>query len=530
MLVTYNWLKDYVDLDVDPQELADQLTMRGLEVENLHDRYEYLNKVVVARVVEVKAHPRSETLTVCQVETGESAYQVVCGAPNVTKGMLSALALKGAQLPGGDVVQEVELRGVRSSANLCSEAELVVGPDASGVMSFPENMRIGTSLKETLGLSDWIFEIDVTPNRPDCLCLLGVAREVAGIVGQRLKYPEVKIEEAPERAEDITSVQILDPERCPRYVARVISGVNIGPSPFWLVERLAGVGIRAINNVVDITNFIMMETGQPLHAFDLDRLEERRIVVKTAKEGDRFITLDGEERIMGPEMLMICDGKKEVALAGIMGGLNSEIIPSTTNVLLESAYFNPVSIRRTSKTLELSTEASFRFERGIDPEGCDYAASRAAALMGELAGGRVAAGIIDENPRPYKKIKIPFSPSRCNSFLGTDVEPKQMIEALDGIGLAPSGTGDELKIEAPSFRVDLTREVDLYEEVARLIGYDEIPVTLPSRRAEAAPPDPTRVLRAEIGEILEGLGLSEAINYSFISHDFCDKLNLPEND
>ncbi len=530
MLVTYNWLKDYVNLDVDPQILADKLTMRGLEVEDLRDRYDYLNRVVVARVVEAEPHPRSDKLKVCQVETDKASYQVVCGAPNVKKGMLSALALKGVELPGGDVVQEVELRGVRSSANLCSEAELVVGPDASGIISFPEKIRPGTGLKEALGLSDWIFEIDVTPNRPDCLSLIGVAREVAAILGRQLKRPEISIEEGPERAADITSVQILDPEHCPRYVALVITGLKIEASPFWMVERLAGVGVRTINNVVDITNFVMMEMGQPLHAFDLDRLEERRIVVKTAEEGERFTTLDGEERIMGPEMLMICDGKKAVALAGIMGGLNSEIIPSTTNVLLESAYFNPVSIRRTSKTLGLSTEASFRFERGIDPEGCLYAASRAAALMAEFAGGRVAAGVIDERPGPYEKVLIPFSPSRCNSFLGLDIRPQEMMNALSSIGLTASGSGEELEVEAPSFRVDLTREVDLYEEVARLVGYDRIPVTLPLRRGEVEPPDPLRLLRAEIGEILEGLGLSEAINYSFISHDFCDKLNLPEND
>ncbi|MBW2060571.1 MAG: phenylalanine--tRNA ligase subunit beta [Deltaproteobacteria bacterium] len=530
MLVTYNWLKDYVDLDIEPQELADKLTMRGLEVENFHDRYSYLDTVVVARVTKVEDHPRAERLKVCQVETSDAAFQVVCAAPNVAEGMLSALALAGTKLPDGEVVQEVELRGVRSFANLCSEAELVVGPDASGIMSFPEDLTPGSGVKKALGLSDWLFELEVTPNRPDCLCLLGVAREVAGILGQRLRYPEVKIEEAPRRIEDQTSVRILDPERCLRYVGRVINDVKVGPSPFWMVERLAGVGVRTINNVVDITNFVLMETGQPLHAFDLDRLAEHRIVVKTAGEGERFTTLDGEERIMGPEMLMICDGEKPVALAGLMGGLNSEIIPATTDVLLESAYFNPVSIRRTSKALGLSTEASFRFERGIDPEGCVFAASRASALMADLAGGRVASGIIDEHPRPYKKVTIPFAPSRCNRFLGTEIEPQRMMDALGGIELAPKAADEDMKVEAPSFRVDLTREVDLYEEVARLIGYDEVPVTLPSYKGGASPPDASRLLRAEISEILEGLGLSEVISYSFISHDFCDKLHLPEND
>jgi len=530
MLVTYNWLKDYVELSLPPEDLADKLTMAGLEVEELTNRYAYLDKVVTARIASINDHPNADTLKVCRVETGQAAFDVVCGAPNMKEGMVSALALVGAELPDGYIVREVDLRGVASVGMLCSEAELIIGPDASGIMELPADTPLGLGLHRALNLDDWVFELGITPNRPDCLCVIGVAREVAGLLKTGLKYPRFQLRESSDSIESQTSVEILDPKHCPRYVARIINNVTIGPSPFWMVEKLAGVGLRSINNVVDITNFVLMELGQPLHSFDLDRLEERRIVVRTASEGDRFTTLDGEERIMGPEMLMICDGKKPVALAGVMGGLNSEIVSSTTDVLLESAYFSPTSIRRTSKTLGLSTDASFRFERGIDPEGCLSAADRASALMAELAGGRVARGFIDRNPIRSKQVIVPFSPKKCNDFLGTAVKPEGMIEVLNGIGLEVEGQGEDLRVRIPSFRVDLTREVDLYEEAARLIGYDEIPVTVPLSKGELEQPDPMRLLRDEVRDILQGLGLSEILTYSFTWADFCDRLGLPEGD
>lgn len=533
MIVTYSWLKEYVDFTLAPDILADRLTMRGLEIEGLSQRYAYLDRVVVGRVARIEDHPKSRELKICRVETDQAAFQVVCGAPNLTLGMKAALALVGAELPGLGKVAEIELRGVKSEGILCSEAELLIGPDASVLLILDDKLPLGRNLRQALNLDDWVLEINVTPNRPDCLCLLGVAREVAGMVGRPLRFPAIpigEIEDPSSPIADQTSVTILSPQHCPRYVARVVNGVKIGPSPFWLVDRLAGVGLRAINNVVDITNFVLMEMGQPLHAFDLSRLAERRIVVKTAQEGDRFTTLDNEERIMGPETLMICDAQKAVALAGIMGGLNSEIGPETTDVLIESAYFSPVGIRRTSKTLGLSTEASYRFERGIDPEGCRRAADRAAMLMAELAGGRIAAGVIDEHPLPQRQTTISFSPAGCNRFLGTDIEPSRMASALAGIELPLAGAGEERVVKVPTFRVDLYREVDLFEEVARLIGYDAIPATLPVSRRQAAPPSPSVRLRASVREILMGLGLSEIISYSFISQDFCDRLDLPPGD
>lgn len=531
MKVTYKWLQDYVDLDISAQELADRLTMVGLEVDELADRYAYLDHVLVARVATVDPHPQSDHLKICRVETGRDVFQVVCGAPNVAPGMHAPLALVGAELPGGMKVGETEIRGVRSVGMLCSEFELVVGPDASGLMALPESTPVGRPLKAALGLEDWVYEIGVTPNRPDCLCVLGLARETAGLLGRALRYPSFDITESERRIADQTSVTILSPDRCHRYVARVINDVKIAPSPFWLVDRLAGVGLRSISNVVDITNFVMMELGQPLHAFDMDYLDERRIVVKTAQDGQRFVTLDGTERILTSEMLMICDGRKPVGVAGVMGGLNSEIVPETTTVLLESAYFWPIGIRRTSKALGLSTESSFRFERGIDPDGCLFAANRASALIGDLAGGRVAGGVIDEHPNPYRKAVVPFNPTRCNAFLGTDFEPKRLRAVLDGIQLDVRETQPEAwEVEIPSFRVDLTREVDLFEEAARLIGYDRIPDTIPAARAKAEPFEADRVLRDQVRTLLEGLGLAEIVTYSFISENFCDRLRLPADD
>ena len=529
MRISYNWLREYVDLDMTPPQLADRLTMVGLEVEELTDRYEYLRTVVAARVEDVTAHPGSDKLKVCTVFTGQDRFQVVCGAPNVTAGMISAMALPGTTLPSGQVVNLVDIRGVSSNGMLCSQVELIVGPDAAGIMELPADTALGQGMKSVLGLDDWVIELGITPNRPDCLSLLGVAREVAGIIGRRVRYPKTDVVEGTVETAALTSVTIEDPEHCPRYVVRVIRKVEIGPSPFWLVERLAAAGVRSINNVVDITNYVMLETGQPLHAFDMDLLEENRIVVKLADEGDRFTTLDNVERILGPEMLMICDAGRQVGLAGVMGGLNSEIHDQTENVLLESAYFNPVSIRRTSKNLGLSTEASFRFERGADPLGCAYAAERAISLMAEIAGGEVAGNPIDVNPIAFRPQRIPFSPSACNTFLGTDIGAKRMVGSLAGIEMKITGQGDQLTVEPPSFRVDLEREVDLFEEVARLIGYYQIPATLPAARDEAYMTEPSLLLRSTARDTLEGLGLTEVVNYSFLSEDFPDRLKLAED-
>ena len=532
MRVSYNWLKDYVNLDgISPASLGDRLTMVGLEVDDLSDRYGYLDTVVAARIESVAPIPESEHLKVCQVDAGGDKFQVVCGAPNAAVGLISALIKPGTELPGGQAVGRSEIRGAVSDGMLASAAELVVGPDASGLIELPPDTPLGRGLKKVLGLDDWTYEIGITPNRPDCLCVLGVAREVAGLLGRPLTYPEVSIRESGTPIGDLTSVRVLSPDYCPRYVARVIRDVKIGPSPFWMVDRLAGVGQRSISNVVDITNFVLFECGQPLHAFDMDQLAENRIVVRTAEEGSRFTTLDNNERIMTSEMLMICDAEKPVGLAGVMGGLNSEITSATRNVLLESAYFDPVNTRRTSKNLGLSTEASFRFERGCDIEGCPWAADRATALMADMADGVVAPGVIDELAQNLQRPRVSFSSSKCNAFLGMEIEPAEMARKLEGIGLPATEAGpDRYDVEIPGFRVDLLREVDLFEEVARLAGYDLVPATLPPVRAPIIPEEPSWTARTRARTILEGLGYSEIINYSFIAENFGDRLGLPPDD
>jgi phenylalanyl-tRNA synthetase beta chain len=325
-------------------------------------------------------------------------------------------------------------------------------------------------------------------------------------------------------------VTVEDPEHCPRYAARVIKDVSIGPSPFWLTDRLTAAGVRPINNIVDVTNFVMLEYGQPLHAFDLDQVAEARIVVKLAESGDRFTTLDGVERVLGPEMLMICDGQRPVGVAGVMGGLNSEIGDRTRNVLLESAYFSPISIRRTARRLGLSTEASYRFERGIDPDKCREAADRAAALMADLAGGRVLAGAIDRHPRPHRPAIIEFRPDKCNQFLGADHSPAEMAQALRAIEIQVDDADEPWRATAPSFRPDLEREVDLFEEVARLMGYDRVPTTLPASRLGPQPLDPTWILRNRVRAALEASGFNEIISYTFIPDGFQDKLGLADDD
>ncbi|MGD9018341.1 MAG: phenylalanine--tRNA ligase subunit beta, partial [Desulfobacterales bacterium] len=395
----------------------------------------------------------------------------------------------------------------------------------------------GTPLNRALGLSDGVLDIDLTPNRPDCLSVIGVAREVAAIQKTSLTHSEPPPPSRPsEEIDRLTSVSIEDPDLCPRYAARLIEGVTVGPSPQWLRDRLLSVGQRPINNLVDVTNYVMIERGQPLHAFDLDRLAGNRIVVRRAKSGERFVTLDQKERLLDEEMLMICDGEKPVAIGGIMGGFNSEIEPTTQRVLLESAYFNPVSIRRTAKTLGLNTEASHRFERGVDPEGTIAALNRAAELIAELSGGRLVEGVVDVNPLPSASLPISLSVFETNRLLGTDFTASDIAGMLRSIGfqadeLEPNGeSGGNLIVHRPSARVDVALPEDLMEEVARLWGYNRIQTRIPKIRAAALSEPPQIQLRSQLRAWMTGVGFTEAITYSFISESACDHLALPPDD
>lgn len=531
MRVSFSWLADYVDIDMPASELADALTMAGLEVEAVWDRYEYLRTVKVGRIARVAPHPNADRLRLCEVDIGDRQVKVVCGAPNAAEGMLSPLALPGTELPGGMRMEKSVIRGETSEGMLCSGGELMMGTDRSGLMAMDPGLTPGAPLTEALGLSDTVFEIGLTPNRPDCLSIIGIAREVAAIQGTALRQPDIALPSGNGDARKATSVTIQAPDHCPRYAARLIEGIRIGPSPDWLRDRLLSIGLKPISNVVDVTNFVMMEMGQPLHAFDLDFLAGERIVVRLARAGERFTTLDEKERTLDDEMLMICDAEKPVAVGGVMGGLNSEIQETTTRVLIESAYFDPISIRKTAKKLGLATDASHRFERGVDPEGTLRAIDRAAQLMLEVGGGTLVEGIVDERPKRVGPDRIDLSVSATNRLLGIDVDDSTVTDLLRSIGFEVEPVdADRLSVLPPSFRVDVTRPQDLMEEVARLYGYNRIPTTSPLMPAEAKLPSASLRLRNRIRDLMTGFGFTEAVNYSFIQPDAPDRLRLPDGD
>ncbi len=530
MLISLKWLSDYVDCTLSPERIADGLTMAGLEVEAVSPRYPQLSKVITVRIDSVERHPKADRLSLCNVSDGRSTYSIVCGAPNVRAGAVAPLAVEGAELSGG-VVREMKVRGVLSQGMLCSEKELGLSDDHSGIMLLPTNTPLGVRLDKALGIDDILMEVAITPNRGDCLSVVGIAREVAALCKNPLKYPPASVKDSGPPIESLTSVTIDDPAGCPRYSARVIRGVKIGPSPAWLKDRVEAIGLRSISNIVDVTNYIMMELGQPLHAFDFDRLREHRIVVRQAASGEKFTTLDGVERLLPENAVLICDGVGPVAIGGIMGGLNSEISPDTVNVLIESAYFQPQSIRRSSRKLGLKTESSYRFERGIDPDGVLRALDRAAALMQEVGGGEIASGRIDVYPEKITPSVLTLRVNRTNRFLGTNLSAAEMKTILDQIEMRVEDLGENcLRVIPPLFRSDVTREVDLTEEIARLAGYDGVPVTRPMVAVESASFDPRQRTRQEVKEMMVGAGFYEVINYSFISYESLKKLGYPEGD
>lgn len=527
MNVTLNWLKTYIDFEFSPGELADRLTMLGIEVEAIKQLGTGLDGVVVGRVDAVGPHPNADKLVLCQVDVGEAeSLQIVCGAPNVREGMFAPVATIGATLPIGLTIKSAKLRGEVSQGMLCSEKELGLSEDAAGLMELSTDVSLGTLLTEALGLDDVMFELEITPNRPDCLSLIGVAREVRAETGNPLKLPSVDLRKSDTDIRELTSVTIDAPDLCPRYAARVIQGVKVGESPTWLQQRLESVGVGVINNIVDITNFVLMEYGQPLHAFDYHKLDENRIVVRRASDGEQLITLDEVDRELTTDMLVIADAEKPVALAGIMGGYDSEITETTCDVLLESAYFNPSSVRATAKALGINTEASYRFERGADPGAVLAALDRAAQLIAELAGGTVCKGIVDVYPgeKPLREIQI--RPDRVNFVLGTEIEAAEMEQILSRLGFDVEASGSAYQVTIPTFRSDITREIDLIEEIARVYGYDNIPTTLPKGDIPVPAPDPKVEVRRRLKRFLLAAGMMEAVNYSFCDPNCFEKIRL----
>jgi phenylalanyl-tRNA synthetase beta chain len=531
MKVTFNWLQNYVNLaGLSGDEVTQALTMAGLEVEAVMPIGRELESLVVGEVLEVQKHPQADRLTLCKITTGGEPLDIVCGAPNVRAGILVPVALPGTRLPSGMKIRLATIRNVVSHGMLCSEKELGLSGDHSGIMILPETVAVGQPLSRALGLEDTLMEVNVTPNRGDCLSHIGIAREISALFDRPLSLPDVSAAPTGKAIEEVTSVSILAPDYCPRYSARLIRGVTIGPSPLWLRQRLHSVGIRSINNVVDVTNFVMMEYGQPLHAFDFDTLAGRRIVVRTALPNERMTTLDGQERDLTPEMLVIADGEKGVALAGVMGGLETEIQASTKNILLESACFEPRCIRRTAKKLSLSSEASTRFERGVDIDGVLKANDRAALLIQDLAGGEIVPGWIDQYPRPLTIEPICLNTAKTARFLGIEVSTERVLSISYGLGFGAEVKGKNLvEIIPPSFRRDLTRPVDLMEEVARMIGYDRIPATIPNIASQSGKPPQALAVFKKIQEILNGLGFDEIITYSFISEGLSSLFLAPRS-
>ena len=531
MNVTLNWLKAYIDFEFSPSELADRLTMLGVEVESVKHLGTELEGVIVGSVTSIRPHPNADKLVLCQVDTGETEeLQIVCGAPNAREGMLAPVATIGATLPVGLTIKRAKLRGETSQGMLCSEKELGLSGDAAGLMELSTDIPLGTPLSEALGLDDVVFELEITPNRPDCLSLIGVAREIRAETGNPLKLPTVDLQESGINIRDLTSVTIDAPDLCPRYAARVIQGVKVAESPVWLQQRLESVGIGVINNIVDVTNFVLMEYGQPLHAFDYHKLAENRIVVRRARDNEQITTLDEVARELTSDMLVIADAEKPVALAGIMGGYDSEITETTCDVLLESAYFNPLSIRATAKALGISTEASYRFERGADPGAVLAALDRAAQLIAELTGGTICDGIVDVYPGQQSLTEIQLRPERVNFVLGTTIETAEMVQILDRLGFDVDITGKVYQVVVPTFRSDVTREIDLIEEIARVYGYDNIPTTLPKGDIPVPAPTPKTEARRRIKHFLLAAGMMEAVNYSFCDPNCFDKIRLNVDD
>jgi len=478
MKISLQWLIDYVDLkDISINEIIDKITFAGLEVEEVVVQSDKYNNMVVGLVKEVKKHPNADKLSLCVVSDGESDYSVVCGAQNVAQDQKIAFAKVGSIIPSnGMKLEKVKIRGEVSTGMICSEFELELGDNHEGILVLDEKLKIGTPLADALGADDVILEVAITPNRCDALSHIGIARDLAAIFNRKIKFPEIQINESKKKSEDFAKVFIEDSVNCPRYVGKVVLGVKILESPDWLKKKLKSIGLRPINNVVDVTNFVLHEIGQPLHAFDLDKLHDNKIVVKGANESEKFSTLDSKDRELTSTDLMICDGEKSVAIAGIMGGENSEVTFTTKNILIESAFFNPSSIRRTAKRLGLSTDASYRFERGTDYDITAWAARRAAQLIQMTSGGEILYGEIDAYPNKIEKRKTILRFSRLMKVLGYSIPESTVENILTNLGFEIiSKNNEQIELVIPSFRHDIEREIDIIEEVARIYGFEKIP-------------------------------------------------------
>ena len=529
MKISLNWLKKYIDLsDISVDEIVSKLTMSGLEVEGVENQNEMFKNFIIGYVEEKEKHPNADKLSLCVVNNGTEKLKVVCGAPNVAAGQKVVFAQIGAVVPNsGMKISKAKIRGTESNGMLCSESELGLSEDHSGIIVLDPSFKEGTSVSEALHLNDVLFEIGVTPNRADALSHIGVARDLAAIFQRELKLPEVSIPKSEKNIIDFALIEIIDALNCPRYSAKVLLNVEIKESPDWLKRSLKAIGLRPINNIVDVTNFVLHEIGQPLHAFDLDKLAKKKIVIKKAEADALFTTLDGKERKLNENVLMICDGEKPVAVAGVMGGENSEVTSSTKNILIESAYFNPTSVRKTSKYLGLTTDAAYRFERGTDPSITVYAAERAAQLMAELSGGEVVDGVIDVYPIKISEKEITLRFNQVERVLGYTVTNENIKNILFSLGFEIKIlSGESITVSTPTFRPDIEREIDLIEEIARINNYDTIPtiskiaIPISEKIDESAFVDDLRT-------IATGLGFNEILSIPMITEKAAEIFGKP---
>lgn len=553
MLVSLNWLREFVPYKGNAQELGDKLTMLGLEMESIFNPFAEIAEIIIGRVLKCDDHPDSDHLHVCTVDLGQTEpVIIVCGAGNVAEGQLVPVAPVGSTMPGGLKIKKAKLRGVESFGMICSERELGLSDDHNGIMILPEGNHIGETLKtgvsflEMFHFDTEVLELGITPNRADCLSILGVAREVSAAFNLPLTLPKFNLDEfvdtsKPDASGDI-SIEIEDADLCPVYMGSIIENVVVEPAPLWLRQRLIAVGVRSISNLVDVTNYILMELGQPLHAFDADKLKGQAIIVKKAQEGETFVTLDAQERLLKQSDLLICDKARAIALAGVMGGQDTEISDTTKKVFLECALFQPATIRRTARRLALSSESSYRFERGVDQGGMEFALNRASYLMASLTGmpdkkgekgAKIRTGICKKEPKPFAASEILFDPARSGKVLGVPVENSFSKQVLISLGCEVLEKNTMWTIKSPSWRYDLTRPADIVEEVARFYGVDRIEATLPriSHSLERfGLPQNSHHFAMRMKKVLVGLGLNEAINYSFVSNKDLDLLGLDNED
>lgn len=536
MLLPMKWLKDYIDIDIDSKELSDKLTLTGSHVESIIPLDKGIKKVVVGKILSIEKHPNADKLVITTTDVGDEKLKIITGASNIKEGDYVPVALVGARLPGGIKIKKSKLRGEESFGMLCSLDELGINDNVvpkeqrDGIFILDKEYPLGMDIKDILGLNGDVIELEITPNRPDCLSIIGMARETCATFDKKIKYPEISIRKEEESINNyVKDVEILDKDLCNRYYAKVIKDVKIESSPLWLQTRLMEAGVRPINNIVDVTNYVMLELGEPIHAFDLDKIKDEKIIVRRALDLEKITTIDGVERKLNSSNLVIADSEKPIAIAGVMGGLDSEVTSETKTILIEAANFNSKSVRLTSKLLNLRTEASARFEKGIDPNLCESACNRVCQLVEEIGAGKVIGEYIDKYIEKVMEKVIILKIDKVNRLLGTNIGKDDMIDILERLELKVEEREDDLEVIVPTFRLDLEEEVDLIEEIGRIYGFHNIK-NEPLRGALIRGDKPyDKVIEDKAKSILKGLGMNEILTYSFVSPRVYDKIKLSED-